>query len=297
VPRRLNTAEAIGAFLATRRAANARPATITWYTQMLRPLATAHDTIPDKANALETLLADSPGGPVTRLDRWRALRILYGFLATRYAAPNAMAQVSRPRTPRQLPRYLTEAQVDQLLWTNQRHPRDRALLLLLLDTGARIGEIAGLTRGNIIAPTATDPARIQVDGKSGQAELTIDPETHLALARLPWHSDHPATLWTSLTTGEPLTANGLQQAVKRAFARAGLKAGGPHKLRHTFAVSFMRDGGNQFQLQRILRHSSLATTAVYAELGDRDTQEAHRQHSPIARRFTIVVPAQAEKEA
>ena len=57
----------------------------------------------------------------------------------------------------------------------------------------------------------------------------------------------------------------------------------PHILRHTFARSFLANGGDVFSLQRILGHSpaSLAVTQRYVELLDEDLREVHRRASPM----------------
>ena len=148
------------------------------------------------------------------------------------------------------------------------------------------GELASLNHRDLSPPAAPGAwPRLKFTGKSGAHELTISLETYNAIRRLPWHPD---SLWT--TTNDPtkaITPDGIKQAVETAFKRAGLK-GAPHKLRHTFAVHFLRDKGNAFELQRILGHASLTTTLVYTKLADEELQESLRHHSPIARRFEVL---------
>jgi integrase/recombinase XerD len=59
----------------------------------------------------------------------------------------------------------------------------------------------------------------------------------------------------------------------------------PHILRHTFARSFLQNGGDVFSLQRILGHSpsSLQVTRRYVDLLDDDLREIHRNASPVDR--------------
>jgi integrase/recombinase XerD len=57
----------------------------------------------------------------------------------------------------------------------------------------------------------------------------------------------------------------------------------PHTLRHTFAVTFLRNGGDVYMLSRILSHSNITTTTVYLRSMDVDTLSmAHRKFSPLA---------------
>ena len=55
----------------------------------------------------------------------------------------------------------------------------------------------------------------------------------------------------------------------------------PHKLRHTFAISYLRAGGNAFALQKLLGHTTLHTTLTYVAMTSDDLVAEHRQHSPV----------------
>lgn len=57
----------------------------------------------------------------------------------------------------------------------------------------------------------------------------------------------------------------------------------PHTFHHTFAVSFLRHGGNVFTLQQMLGHASLDQTNQYVNLAQADIENQHRQFSPADR--------------
>lgn len=67
--------------------------------------------------------------------------------------------------------------------------------------------------------------------------------------------------------------------------RLGVKAGvqdcHPHRFRHTFAVNFLRNGGNAFELQMALGHTTLETVQTYLSLAQTDLDAAHRKASPV----------------
>ncbi len=53
-----------------------------------------------------------------------------------------------------------------------------------------------------------------------------------------------------------------------------------HKFRHTFAITFLRNGGSVLELQRMLGHERLDTVRIYASLAEADLQEAQKRASP-----------------
>jgi len=87
-------------------------------------------------------------------------------------------------------------------------------------------------------------------------------------------------------SGDRLTARGLYQLVHRLASRTELQTRcSPHVLRHTFARSFLMNGGDVFSLQRILGHSpsSIQATRRYVALLDDDLRAVHRLASPADR--------------
>jgi site-specific recombinase XerD len=69
--------------------------------------------------------------------------------------------------------------------------------------------------------------------------------------------------------------------IRRLGHRAGVKVY-PHKLRHTFAISFLRAGGDVFSLQHLLGHSTLQMTQRYSQsLSADDAVKAHKKFSPL----------------
>ena len=82
-------------------------------------------------------------------------------------------------------------------------------------------------------------------------------------------------------SGESLGLLGIKILIKRLGDKAGVKVH-PHKLRHTFAISFLRAGGDVFSLQYLLGHSTLSMTQRYLQsLKASDAANAHRKFSPL----------------
>ena len=80
--------------------------------------------------------------------------------------------------------------------------------------------------------------------------------------------------------GTTLTKSGLYQLCKRISIEAEIHVA-PHKLRHTFAITYLRAGGNAFSLQKLLGHTTLHTTLTYVAMTTDDLVTEHRDHSPV----------------
>lgn len=270
----MRTSDAIDAFVASRRARGCSAAYESWLRYGLGRLASTWSELPRDPESVELVLAEMRGvSDETRYDVWVAMRLLFRWCSRRYAVPDAAAFVERPLRRRKVARTLTAEEVDRLL-ESRLSRRDRALLTLLLDTGMRIGEAASLTW------RAVGNSVVTVCGKTGRREVPMSPGTARGLMGQ-GDGEH---VW--VTAGRPVTVQGLQVAVKRALARAGLR-GGPHLLRHTFGRLYVMNGGDIFSLQRIMGHADVATTRRYVEMDLRDVQLQHGRFSPVARRAAV----------
>ncbi len=155
--------------------------------------------------------------------------------------------------------------------------RDRALILLLLDTGLRIHEAHSLRVVDILDSTCI------VRGKGGKHRVVaFSPETRLALQRYlkacPYHPQAEQPLWYGGKGA--LTLNGIKQVVRDAGKRAGLPVGA-HQLRRTFATWSLRQGISLEHLRLLMGHSDLKVLQQYLALVEEDLKQAHEQYSPL----------------
>jgi integrase/recombinase XerD len=81
-------------------------------------------------------------------------------------------------------------------------------------------------------------------------------------------------------TGRHIRREALRHLLTRIGTRAGVVNVHPHRCRHTFAITFLRNGGNLLTLQELLGHESLDMVKRYARLAERDI-DAARSASPI----------------
>lgn len=80
-----------------------------------------------------------------------------------------------------------------------------------------------------------------------------------------------------------METNSIRCLLRRLGERASVKDVHSHRFRHTFAIEFMRNGGDVFSLQRLLGHSSLEMVRRYLTLADTDAKFSHEKASPADR--------------
>ncbi len=227
--------------------------------------------------------------PRTILTYFTDLRTFFRFLVSEGAlSESPVDKITRPANRPDQIRPFTEDQVQSILGAARRGPhptRDEAILLFLLDTGARASEVAGLR----VCDLDIHGRRAQVLGKGNKHRSVFFGATtaRMLFRYLNEHrraEDDPVFLADGgFKAGEALEPNGLLLLVRRLGKAAGLTAVrcSPHTFRHTFAVTFLRAGGNTFTLQQLLGHTSLAMTMRYVALAQADLEGQHRQFSPV----------------
>lgn len=190
-------------------------------------------------------------------------------------------RVKAPKVPRLVKPHLTSQELAKVLAvarSNRNAFRDEAVILFILDTGSRASEVCGLRADAI--DWSSGIARLY--GK-GQKERYVPFSTHTAKAMQRYHLRERRgagpTFFLS-EEGDPLTKSGLYQICKRISDESGVHVA-PHKLRHTFAISYLRAGGNAFTLQKLLGHTTLHTTLTYVAMTSDDLVSEHRDHSPV----------------
>lgn len=162
--------------------------------------------------------------------------------------------------------------------------RDKAIILILLDTGIRASELARLELRDLDLQTGTIVIRPHQSGlKSRGRVIPLGKSVRTAIWR--YHTERkglkPSDPVFATAKGTPIVANALLHLLMRLGDRAGVANVHPHRFRHTFAVQFLRNGGDVFTLQRILGHATLDMTHHYLALAQSDDEAAHRRASPV----------------
>ena len=218
--------------------------------------------------------------PISVAGYVRTLKVLGNWLAAeQLAQAAALRTLRKPRVPDKLVEPISDDAMRRLLAVAD--VRDRAILLLLLDCGLRVSEAAGLRLGDL-RPDGT----LKVMGKGAKERIVpIGTTARGAIVRYLGQRG-PGTPDAPLFLGRrgALDWRGMQQVLKRLKARAGITGRcSPHSLRHTFARSYLVNGGDAFSLQRILGHTTLDMVKRYVSMADADVAAKHRTASPADR--------------
>jgi integrase/recombinase XerD len=251
---------------------------------------TIEDLTADRVRAFLAHLETERGNHIrTRNQRLATLHTFFTYLAGQ--APEMLAEAQRviaipmKRVPPPGTRFLERDEIEALfssLPTEGRSAlRDRALLLFLYNTGARVQEAVDLTVGNLVLEPQP---RVHLRGKGGKwRTCPLWPETARLLRELivePAKSAGSSDPVFASRHGAPLTRFGIYKLVRRHAA--GLEASqscpprpvSPHVLRHTTAVHLLEAGVEVNVIRGWLGHVSLDTTNRYAEINIRMKEAA-----------------------
>jgi site-specific recombinase XerD len=282
----------VAAFVAACRAAVLSERTIEFYLEALnsyRAFAggalvdlTLADLQLDRARAWLADFVQRGRKPATVAARARALRVFSHWTVTdRFVRTDPLENLKVPKIPRTIVETFTADQMTALIAAA---PAPLAITLkIFIDTGVRLGEATGLRISDV------GDGQLRVLGKGGDERAVPYGRTLDAALRRYLTRERPDTLTEPGDPlllghdGRPLSDDAIYQAMSRLGRRlrmTGVRVS-PHTCRHTFAITFLRNRGNVFALQRILGHSDLAMVRRYSELAEGDVTAEHALASPL----------------
>ena len=230
---------------------------------------------------------------------WAALSSLWTWAELELRTPHVIrGRVRQPRFHSVSPDSFTQEEIAAMVaaspftaeWTgraggvakspNPFAERDRAIILTLADTGARAQELCDF----IIEDYDRVRKRLYIrHGKGGKGRYVVvgvrtrDAINHYLETREKAQSNEPLF---ATKTNRHISRENLRRKLKRIGDNAGVYHVFPHRFRHTFAIQFLRNGGNLFVLKELLGHSQLDMVLRYARIADQDIAKAV-EYSPI----------------
>lgn len=195
---------------------------------------------------------------------------------------NPIRKVKAPRnqTPILEPVKITE--VEALVDTCENTPigkRDKAIILCLLDTGARAAELCNMRLEDIDSVFRSIFIR---KGKGCKPRTVfLGKKTRKALRQyIRARDDNSDFLWVT-NTGTRLTYWGLRQIIRRRAEKTNIPAPKLHDFRRAFALQCLRNGVDVYSLQRMMGHADLQVLQRYLAQTTEDISQAHRIGSPV----------------
>jgi len=218
-----------------------------------------------------------------------------------YASYHVMRKIKAPRPEKKEVIPFTEEEVKKLLkvlgvsrtYTRKNlsqpyelnkeiHARNQALFLFLLDSGAREME-ARLLKVDDIRLGERGVYLVRVNGKGDKERVIgISTRTQAAIEKyLVGRAIQSEYVFTNTTTGKPMVRGSILRICERVAARARVNKVHPHRFRHTFAINFLRNGGDAYTLQKILGHSDMGMVTKYLAISRADIERCHAKASPV----------------
>lgn len=276
----------ITAFLDDCKLAGLSPRTIDFYAYNLLLLNRYLDSRPINSALVREFIADMHKrglSAYTIRGRVRTLKKFFHWCVhEEHFVTDLGKDLAIPRMPRRVPRGISIPDFKKLL-AAARSPRDRAVLITLLDTGCRASELCGMRLSDL----NLEDGIVLVCGKGNQegfVSLSL-PAREVLRTWLDVRQSRSDYLFTS-NSGDQFTYYTLKEILRRLKHRAGIT--GPcnaHSFRHGFAREYVLDGGDLSTLADLLRHRDISTTRIYAVFKRDELQRKHQKHSPIARMF------------
>ena len=196
---------------------------------------------------------------------------------------NPIRRVKAPKLPTDPIEPVQIEEIHQLLKTCQSNyagARDTAMMLGLLDTGARAREFLNINLEDVDMATGAVMIR---QGKGRKPRMVFLGRKTIRAIRgyLRYRHDNYPALWVSIR-GERMTYAALRCLLRRRAEKIGMKSiPTPHDFRRAFALVMLRNGVDIFALQKLMGHSDLQILRRYLAQTDQDIHTAHMRGSPV----------------
>ncbi len=232
-----------------------------------------------------------PVSTITINNYIRNLRVFFNYLERNYIIrKNPMKRIRQLRTNRQPKVYLTDDELRRLLAKFDRsyfsEHRDYMMIMLMLDSGMRLGECSTLLVSDL--ELHRKRVNLRAEETKGRRERTVffSPKTEKALRSWLQYKDRYVEsdyLFPVKEHGGPIGVGNFESNFRKYIQRTGLNEDySPHCLRNNFAKRCLMNGMDIYTLSKILGHSSVTVTEqAYLDINDDDMSKRYQNFSPL----------------
>jgi site-specific recombinase XerD len=223
-------------------------------------------------------------------DHVRTLKAFASWLNVEgYTCENRLSNLKLPKPEGTIIEPLSEDEImitlNSIDLNTQVGRRNHAMVVLMLDTGLRAGEVAGAELLNF-KPTE---GFLKVKGKGNKERIV--PVGIEAQAKV---SDYVTCVRSKIARpdctrlfiaegGCPITENTIKLFFSRLKKKSGITRLHAHLCRHTFAINYLLNGGDIYSLKEILGHTTLEMVNHYLHFTKAQITARHREFSPMDR--------------
>jgi site-specific recombinase XerD len=252
---------------------NVTPASVAWYQQSFKRFERALDS---KAAVIARVaeLREAGLSPVSVNVYLRAVNAYFTWLHKEHGRD--LIRIPKLKEEQKILVVFSSDQISRIISCKpvaRNETRVWVMAVTALDSGLRLKELTNLTQSDVDFENLV----LKVRGKGNKQRLV---PMSLQLRKILFRhlNKHPHEKMFATSSGLPVTSRNAQRDFKilcRKLALVGVRTSF-HTLRHTFAVNYLKAGGNLYYLQRILGHSTITTTERYLRsVGIEDSRKVH----------------------
>ena len=230
--------------------------------------------------------------PDTIKDRYVGLNTFFGYLLSEgHLVNNPVKAVKKPKLPKVRARTFTTAELQKMLTFYSEDTfvgmRNKLIVNTLYGSGIRKAELLGLSVLNL----HLDVSMMTIIGKGGKERDIPIGTTLLKMIRRYLKRRSELLLDTKMETsalfitnrGTPMTDGALLHMFRELKAGTNItgRRVSPHTFRHSFAKSFLLNGGELFVLQELLGHEDISTTRIYVSYNRNEIASQMQNFCPL----------------
>lgn len=207
-------------------------------------------------------------------------RILSSFFAwledEDYIVKSPVRRIRKVKSSQVVQETLSDEHVE-LLRDQCSHPRDLAIIDLLISTGIRVGELVRLNKSDI---NFTERECVVLGKGDKERKVYFDAKTKIHLQQyLEYRTDdNPALFVSTQAPWNRLSIAGVERFLSKLGTRSEVSHVHPHKFRRTMATMAIEKGMPIEQVQKLLGHSKIDTTLRYAIVNQANVKLSHRRY-------------------